>query len=196
MSVEAVTLFLALLAVLSFVVSVALLVSYLTGDRLGLWASVRPLATEFAAAVAVTATAGSLYLSEGAGFEPCQLCWYQRAFMYPAAVLLTAAVVTRRGVLKVLGGLLALIGLPISIFHRYDQSVGGIGDFCDPVVPCNVRYVNEFGFMTIPTMAGLGFLAIVVLVGLSLLNDRADRRVGADHDLDLESDPALAHDRS
>ena len=36
-------------------------------------------------AVALTATAGSLYFSEVAGLEPCTLCWYQRIAMYPLA---------------------------------------------------------------------------------------------------------------
>src|SRR4029079_16621504 len=38
--------------------------------------------------VASIATGGSLFLSEVAGFVPCELCWYQRIFMYPLAVVL------------------------------------------------------------------------------------------------------------
>src|SRR3989339_500023 len=34
-------------------------------------------------AVVLAATAGSLYYSEIAGYNPCKLCWYQRIFMYP-----------------------------------------------------------------------------------------------------------------
>ena len=37
---------------------------------------------------ALTAMLGSLYYSEMAGFVPCTLCWYQRIFMYPLAVIL------------------------------------------------------------------------------------------------------------
>ena len=44
-----------------------------------------------AAAVAASATAGSLYFSEVADFVPCQLCWYQRIAMYPLAVILPLA---------------------------------------------------------------------------------------------------------
>jgi disulfide bond formation protein DsbB len=57
--------------------------------------AVRPLAFPFAGIVANVATLGSLWLSEGAHFLPCKLCWYQRIAMYPMAVLLPVAVVRR-----------------------------------------------------------------------------------------------------
>ncbi len=172
MGVDTITLFLAMLAVVALATSAAAVVSYATGDRLGLWAAIRPVTTEFAAAVAVTATAGSLYLSEGAHYTPCRLCWIQRGFMYPAAVLLILALITKRAVLRLVAAALAVIGLAVSIFHRYEQAYGGIGDFCEADNPCSLRWVNEFGFLTIPTMAGIGFLTIAVLLGLRHLDDR------------------------
>ena len=194
---DTVTLFLAMLAIVAVVVSVSLLVSYATGDRLGLWAGIRPLATEFAAAVAVTATAGSLYLSEVAHYTPCRLCWVQRAFMYPAAVLLVLAVATRRTWLRLVAGGLALVGLPVSVFHRYEQAVGGIGEFCEQDNPCSLKWVEEFGFVTIPTMAGIGFLAIVTLVGLRHLDDRRLAAPADDRTIDLEpADRVQVPDRS
>ena len=48
-----------------------------------------------AAVVALTATAGSLYFSEVAGFEPCALCWYQRIAMYPLVLILGIAAAAR-----------------------------------------------------------------------------------------------------
>lgn len=174
MGVDTITLFLAMLAVVALVTSVALVISYATGDGLGLWAAIRPLSTEFAAAIAVTATAGSLYLSEGAQYTPCRLCWVQRGFMYPAAALLVLALVTKRAALRLAAGALAVVGLAVAIFHRYEQAYGGIGEFCEADNPCSLRWVNEFGFLTIPTMAGIGFFAIAVLVGLRHLDDRSN----------------------
>ena len=46
-------------------------------------------------AVAATAMAGSLYYSEYVHFTPCELCWFQRIAMYPLAILLGVALVTR-----------------------------------------------------------------------------------------------------
>jgi hypothetical protein len=43
------------------------------------------------AGIAALATAGSLWFSEGAGFPPCELCWYQRIAMYPLVVVLGMA---------------------------------------------------------------------------------------------------------
>jgi len=171
MPVATVTLFLALLAALLtiFVVGLAGLLAFDRGDRLGLLGEIKPAAIPLAGAVAVTSTLGSLYLSEVAGFEPCRLCWVQRGFMYPAAVLLVAGYFSRRWWLLAGAGALAIGGLPVSVFHRFEQASGPVGDFCDPVVPCSQAYVNHFGFVTIPTMAGIGFVAIFMLVGVHFL---------------------------
>lgn len=168
MTPETVTLFLAMLAVLAAALTVAIVISLALGDRYGLLAQLRPVALELAAAVAVTATVGSLYLSEGAGYEPCRLCWVQRAFMYPAAVLLVAALVTRSRWPAMIAAVLAAIGFPVSVFHRIDQAAGGIGSFCELDNPCSSRWVEHFGFVTIPTMAAAGFAAVVALVAIWL----------------------------
>lgn len=42
----------------------------------------------FAWFVSLVATSGSLYFSEIRGFIPCDLCWFQRIFMYPLVVIL------------------------------------------------------------------------------------------------------------
>ncbi|MDH3680556.1 MAG: disulfide bond formation protein B [Acidimicrobiia bacterium] len=169
MAHETATLFFALLAAALTLVVTAVGVSLVfdRDDRLGFLGQLRPVASEAAAAVAVTCTLGSLYLSEVAGFVPCRLCWVQRAFMYPAAAVLIAAVVTRRRSLAYAGGALAAIGLPVSVFHRIEQSAGEIGGVCDAGNSCAERWVNHFGFVTIPTMAAVGFVGILVFVLLS-----------------------------
>lgn len=177
--VDTVTLFFALLAGLAALLTLSIAVSALVGDRFGINATIRPVAIELAAAVALTSMFGSLYLSEIVGYEPCRLCWIQRGFMYPAAILLVLALILNRGpsqhgltvpakALAGVAGLLALIGLPVSVFHRYEQAAGGVGEFCDQDNPCSLRWVEEFGVVTIPVMAGVGFFTIATLVALSL----------------------------
>lgn len=178
MAVASVTLFFALLAVFAVVGSTAVGLSAIGGDRLGLRAAVAPVGIELAAAVSVIATAGSLYLSEVAGFQPCLLCWVQRAFMYPGAVLLPLAVILRTRWPAVIAAGLAAPGLVVALFHRYEQSVGGGAGFCDPTVPCTVRWVNHFNVVTIPTMAAAGFVAVAVLVAVSVWNPAADMPSG------------------
>ena len=94
MSTDQVTLFLALLAVaaqagaglLAVTLAARALAPAAAWPRQVLGA-VGPAALTVAAAVAVVATAGSLYLSEVAHFVPCKLCWYQRIAMYPLPVI-------------------------------------------------------------------------------------------------------------
>ena len=171
---ETATLFLALLAG-ALVVGMVLLVVGLVLERVqgrALLGPVREVAIESAAAVAVVCTLGSLYLSEVANFTPCRLCWVQRGFMYPAAILLVIAAVTRKRTLLWGAGALALGGLPVALFHRWEQAVGELAGFCDASNPCSSRWVNHFGFVTIPTMAAVGFAGVLSLVLLHLFERR------------------------
>lgn len=114
-------------------------------------------------AVTGTATLGSLYLSEVAGYIPCDLCWVQRIFMYPLAVITTVALIRRRGAdLWAYAVPLAAIGLPISIWHIVIQRLPAAGGACDPAVPCSSIWIERFGFVTIPVMAGAAFLLVLV----------------------------------
>ena len=114
-------------------------------------------------AVAAVATAGSLYYSEVADFVPCLFCWYQRIAMYPLAIILGIGAYTRdRGVAKYAIPL-AVIGLALSTYHYQLEVFPEQATACSPDVPCNVRVMEEFGFVSIPLMAGLGFLSVLLL---------------------------------
>jgi disulfide bond formation protein DsbB len=176
MTVDTVTLFFALLSGLSVLIAAAVALSAVTADKLGVLAALRPVSVEVAAAIAVTATAGSLYLSEVQGYDPCRLCWIQRGFMYPAAIVLVIAVLTRFRPAILLAAALAAIGLAVALFHRYEQASGEVGGFCDQANPCSSRWVEQFGFVTIPTMAAAGFVAILALC-LVAANDRKEDRI-------------------
>lgn len=116
------------------------------------------------AAVAAVATGASIYYSEVVGFVPCEFCWFQRTMMYPLAVLLLIGAVTRSRIGPQFVLVLALIGLGLSIYHYQLQLFPSQGQVCTgSEVPCSGKYVNEFGFVTIPFMAGCGFLTIVIL---------------------------------
>ncbi len=136
-------------------------------------ADLRPLAVVFAAVAATTAMAGSLYYSEGAGFVPCTMCWFQRYFMYPSSVLLLVSLATKKWVLAKIAWGLSAVGIWISIYHRAEQAFPeAVGGVCELNNPCSGRYVNEFGFITIPTMAGVAFALVLVLVPLARPSNR------------------------
>lgn len=189
-TINTITLFFAMLSLLAAAITVLIAVSAVTGDRLGVIRTMRSMAVELAAAVAVTSTVGSLIMSEVLNYEPCLNCWIQRGFMYPAAALLAVAAATKRMVLAKAAGLLALIGLPISIFHRYEQAVGvEIGGLCGDGAPCSAKYFEHFGFITIPTMAGIGFATIIALVLVAVRAPAA--ALDDDYVDETESDEAL-----
>jgi disulfide bond formation protein DsbB len=118
-------------------------------------------------AIAAVAMVGSLYLSEGAHFLPCALCWYQRIAMYSAAVLLAVALVRRRIDVHVYVIPLAAIGGLISVYHmlveRFPRLESGA---CKSTTPCTVIWTRRFGYLTIPTMALTAFVGIVTLLAL------------------------------
>ncbi len=115
--------------------------------------------------VALVATIGSLVYSEVIHFVPCRLCWFQRIFMYPLSIILGVGAWRRDLAVRFYGIPLALIGLAISIWHYLIQVFPAWeGGACDPINPCSARYVEVFGFVSIPFMAGAGFTLIAVLL--------------------------------
>ena len=121
------------------------------------------VALPVATAVATVATVGSLWMSEGAGYPPCILCWYQRIAMYPLVVVLAVASWRRDATVWLTTVPIAAIGSAISIWHIIIERNPALGGPCDPEAPCAVRWVEEFGVFTLPTMALAGFTTIIVL---------------------------------
>lgn len=126
------------------------------------WLAPRSLAV--AALVAVAATAGSLYFSEVAGFEPCRFCWYQRIAMYPLALLLPLAAFKNDAGIRSYAVPLAAIGALLSAYHVRLQVFPDDGGSCDLDNPCSGRWIDALGFLTIPMLAGLSFLLIIGLL--------------------------------
>lgn len=125
-----------------------------------------------AAAFAVGATGGSLYFSEIAGFDPCDMCWVQRIFMYPLGLLLPIAAVRRDRNLVPYAIVLAVVGLGFSLHHSRLQLFPGDSTSCDPFNPCSAKWVEALGFATIPMMAGASFVAVGVSLAMHLRHTR------------------------
>jgi disulfide bond formation protein DsbB len=123
-------------------------------------------------AIAATAMSGSLYYSEIANFPPCDFCWYQRIAMYPLTLILLIAAITndRKSFRYVIP--IAVIGIALSAYHVQLQLFPEQASSCTPAIPCHTQWVDQFGFASIPFMAGSGFLAILAL---HLAIWRADR---------------------
>jgi len=118
-----------------------------------------PLAT----AIAAVATGGSLFLSEVAGYVPCTLCWYQRIAMYPLVVVVGIAAARReREVWRTVLPITA-IGSVISVWHILIERNPQWAGPCEAGAPCSLMWVEELGFLTLPTMALIAFIAVTVL---------------------------------
>ncbi|MFT5195586.1 MAG: disulfide bond formation protein DsbB [Cellvibrionaceae bacterium] len=118
--------------------------------------------------VALAATFGSLYFSEIRQFEPCRLCWFQRIMMYPIGILVLVGIIKQDEYLPNYVLPLSLIGICISVYHILIQN--GIivqSNGCTTVL-CSIKYINWFGFISIPVLAGTAFLIINILMFASL----------------------------
>lgn len=194
MTVDTVLTFFALLAAacLVFVVSAAVL-AVVAKVRGGLPDALVPLRDGFteialpgAFAVSVTATLGSLYLSAVAKFVPCELCWFQRACMYPLTVVLLFAWLSKR--VRWWTFVLPAVGICISTYHylleRFPDSVAKV---CPKDGPdCSVTLVWKFHFLSIPGMAWAGFATILVLLGLAAAGQRRAARTVSPDDVPQE----------
>lgn len=115
-------------------------------------------------AVAVGATLGSLFLSEVMQLVPCVLCWYQRITMYPLAVILTVGLLTKdRNVWRYVLPL-AIIGASIALYHTLLQweIIPEAAAPCQLGISCTTKDINLLGFITIPFMSLVCFLAVII----------------------------------
>jgi disulfide bond formation protein DsbB len=107
------------------------------------------------------AVVGSLFYSLVAHFIPCELCWWQRAFLFPQAIIFAIAFY-RSWMYKaahndvfLYGIALSLVGAAIALFHYYGAmfnpdllsacEVGGVS--------CAKQYFLSFGYINIPFMS-------------------------------------------
>jgi len=113
--------------------------------------------------VAAVATGGSLFFSEVAHFVPCELCWFQRICMYPLSIttLLMALADDHRAARHLLP--LPLVGAGVSTYHLLvENGVVKEAQACLLSAPggCATKWINEFGFVTIPTLALTAFVLV------------------------------------
>lgn len=114
--------------------------------------------------VALIATLGSLYYSIIAGFTPCELCWYQRIFMYPAVIILGIGILKKDGIRATIYTLpLSIIGFIISAYHNYILMAPAIENTCT-ATSCTTKFIMEFNYVTIPSMALTAFSLIIMFL--------------------------------
>ena len=123
--------------------------------------------------VSAVATGGSLFFSEIAHFVPCELCWFQRISMYPLSIatLLAALANDRRAARYLLP--LPLVGAGVSVYHLLvENGVVAEPRACLLSAPggCATKWIEELGYVTIPTLALTGFALVFAFLFLAAVD--------------------------
>lgn len=119
--------------------------------------------------IAGVSTLGALFFGEVMQLPPCVLCWYQRIFMFPLALILPIGLFPFDLRAVRYGLVLALPGWGFAVFHLL-LIAGVIPESIKPCtqgVPCSRTVIQWFGFLTIPLLSVAAFSAIILLLVLS-----------------------------
>ena len=116
--------------------------------------------------VAAISTLGALFLGEVMHLPTCVLCWYQRIFMFPLALILPFGLFPLDAKVVRYALALAVPGWAIAVFHQL--LVAGVIPAritpCVQGVPCTETVIEWFGFVTIPLLSIGAFSIIIALL--------------------------------
>jgi disulfide bond formation protein DsbB len=159
------------LTVLGQIAALGLLILLIWKPRIKLLAQLRTFAGKygflFGFLIALASTAGSLFYSMVIGWDPCSLCWYQRIFMYPLVLIFALAMWRKEEErLADYAILLSIPGLLLTLYHHLLQMGVVSFSFCsaDVAHSCAQRFIFELGYITMPFMALVAFVLIILLV--------------------------------
>ena len=116
--------------------------------------------------VALSATLGALFIGEIMGRAPCVLCWFQRAFMFPLAVILAVSCFASDSGVWRYALPLAGIGWSVALYHSLLHG----GFIPEPIEPCGAgpscssADMNILGWVPLPALSLVAFSAIIVLL--------------------------------
>jgi disulfide bond formation protein DsbB len=119
--------------------------------------------------ITLFAMLGSLYYSFYLYIAPCELCWYQRIFLYPLVFLFGFAWYKNDRKVFDYVILLSVVGGAIGLYHHYLQLGYDLLAPCSTApfaVDCSVPTFVEYGFVTYPFMAVVTF-SLAILLSIS-----------------------------
>lgn len=118
--------------------------------------------------VALAATLGALFIGEVMGQTPCVLCWYQRAFMFPLAIVLGVGAFREDARVWHYAGPLALVGFLIAAYHSllYFGVIAEALKPCGKGPSCSDDAMTVLG-MPIPLLSLVSFAAVIVLLAVA-----------------------------
>jgi disulfide bond formation protein DsbB len=117
-------------------------------------------------AIAALSTLGALFFSEIMNLPPCVLCWYQRVFMFPLALILPFGLFPFDARVVRFTLPLALAGWLVSAFQVL-LVAGWIPEGIKPCmqgVPCSEVQIEWLGFVNIPLLSFIAFSTMNALL--------------------------------
>lgn len=132
----------------------------------GFWNWIGRNAVTLALIQAIAAFLGSMYFSNIAGYPPCVLCWYQRICMFPLVLTFIVGMLRRDSKVHLYALPAAIIGWIISFYHNllYYKIIPDTLAPCSTGVSCTTKFIEYFGFVTIPLLAFIAFSVILALM--------------------------------
>nr|HDR6228751.1 disulfide bond formation protein B [Bacillus cereus biovar anthracis]HDR6239349.1 disulfide bond formation protein B [Bacillus cereus biovar anthracis]HDR6251936.1 disulfide bond formation protein B [Bacillus cereus biovar anthracis] len=128
--------------------------------------------------IATSAMLISLIFSEWMKLPPCDLCWYQRMAMYPLVLILGIGMYRKDSNVSIYAFpfAFACIGLIISVYQITIQAFPTSEmKICSVGVSCTENYLNLFGFISIPMLSFVGFLAIIILLYINQIKRQKNK---------------------
>lgn len=128
---------------------------------------------------ALVATLGSLYYQyfwdpvvnlqnwnffpDKSWFNPCLLCRWARIFMYPLVWISFMWWWKKRDYSDLIL-IPSFLGILLEFYHYFlVEKIEWFSAFCDPATSCGTKWVNYFGFITIPFLCLVAFIVIFIL---------------------------------
>ena len=113
----------------------------------------------------------------------CELCWWQRIFLFPISVIALVAVWWRTREAHITVAILSLLGLFYASYHYYYHFQGLVlghtlslpCSFVGLLPACPSSPILTFGFGTIPFMGILVFSSKLILAGFAHMKVRRDK---------------------
>ncbi len=134
------------------------------------------------AAVSILSIAGSLIYQLVYMTPVCELCWWQRIFLYPISVITLVALWYKTRETHVMVAILSAFGLFYALYHYYYHFQGFVlgntltlpCSYGGLMPACTDSPILIFGFATIPFMGIMVFGSLLVLCGLAYATLRKD----------------------
>jgi len=157
--------FLTLLSNIIFIVVLLVILAH-AGSKAKLYHFVHKYILELLFFGILSAVVGSLVYSNIVGFPPCDLCWWQRIFMYPQLIIVALAYYRKdKAVIDYLVPL-SVIGAVVALYQSFVQwgFSFGVGGGCVAVGgECAKVYFMQYSYITIPFMSFTVFVYIIAM---------------------------------